>query len=65
MHLLLEETKIGIMQHEFLFDDEANSGRRICEGCTISLNDFKYKVISLSKNTDENFPGYNAQIKII
>jgi hypothetical protein len=56
--LYIGEEKIGTMNHQYLFDDEANSGREICKGCLVILHDFKYRVESVK----ETSIGYEAHL---
>ncbi|MCM3241334.1 hypothetical protein M3598_01130 [Cytobacillus oceanisediminis] len=56
VHLYLDGEKIGVINHQFFYDDEANSGRIICEGCLLVLHDFRYRVKSVSETDD----GYEA-----
>jgi hypothetical protein len=58
IHLFFEGNKIGILNHRYVYDDELNSGRELCEGCLLILHDFKYRVIS-KKETEE---GYEVQL---
>lgn len=53
MHLFLDGEKIGTINHQFFYDDEANSGRQICEGCLLSLHDFKYRVKSVKEENED------------
>jgi hypothetical protein len=56
--LYLNDEKIGTINHKFLYDDEANSGREICEGCLLILQDFRYRVHKVEVTND----GYIAHL---
>jgi hypothetical protein len=64
VHLFLNDRRIGIVDHAFMFDDEKNTGRRIIEGCQIKLNDYSFRVIKVSEHSENEMPGYIAQLKV-
>lgn len=53
IHLFINDEKIGVINHRFFYDDEANSGREICEGCVLNLHDFRYRVVSVEENEED------------
>lgn len=62
IELYIENRKIGNIPHEFLYDDELNSGREICKGCLLVLNDFKYRVAKVT-NTENGFIAHLIKIQ--
>lgn len=60
IHLFFEGNKIGTINHQYIYDDEANSGRELCEGCLLVLHDFRYRVESKIEMED----GYEVQLTV-
>lgn len=59
IHLFLGDEKIGVIKHHYVYNDEINSGRDICEGCLLVLHDFKYRVEKVNKIPD----GFEAYVR--
>lgn len=58
VHLYFGGVKIGTLNHKFIYDDEANSGRSICDGALLVLQDFRYR----AKNVTETSDGFVVEL---